>query len=103
MRLLLSILTAVFLCGGFANAYEAKDMEKFLSEDSYPTAAQCAGCHQQIYNEWASSNHAYASISPNNSLPFHKLVETQISLKISKPVSERPSIQLSPIWRAELI
>ncbi|PPR11836.1 MAG: hypothetical protein CFH41_00712 [Alphaproteobacteria bacterium MarineAlpha11_Bin1] len=68
MRLLFSILTLVFLFGGIAQAYEEKDMEKFLSEDSYPTAAQCAGCHQQIYNEWASSNHAYASISPM----FHK-------------------------------
>ena len=30
----------------------------------YPTAAQCGQCHQQIYQEWSSSNHAYASISP---------------------------------------
>jgi nitrate/TMAO reductase-like tetraheme cytochrome c subunit len=30
----------------------------------YPTAAQCGQCHKQIYEEWASSNHAYASISP---------------------------------------
>ena len=30
----------------------------------YPTAAQCGECHKQIYDEWASSNHAYASISP---------------------------------------
>jgi nitrate/TMAO reductase-like tetraheme cytochrome c subunit len=30
----------------------------------YPTAAQCGQCHQQIYEEWSSSNHAYASISP---------------------------------------
>jgi nitrate/TMAO reductase-like tetraheme cytochrome c subunit len=30
----------------------------------YPTAAQCGGCHKQIYEEWSSSNHAYASISP---------------------------------------
>ena len=34
----------------------------------YPTAAQCGECHKQIYEEWASSNHAYASISPM----FHK-------------------------------
>ena len=34
----------------------------------YPTAAQCGECHRQIYEEWASSNHAYASISPM----FHK-------------------------------
>ncbi len=30
----------------------------------YPTASQCGECHKQIYDEWASSNHAYASISP---------------------------------------
>ena len=30
----------------------------------YPTAAQCGQCHKQIYDEWASSNHAYSSISP---------------------------------------
>ncbi len=30
----------------------------------YPTAAQCGQCHRQIYEEWSSSNHAYASISP---------------------------------------
>jgi len=41
-----------------------------LSSDEglYPAAAQCGECHKQIYEEWASSNHAYASISPM----FHK-------------------------------
>ena len=34
----------------------------------YPTAAQCGECHTQIYEEWSSSQHAYASISPM----FHK-------------------------------
>src|SRR6187431_1144056 len=43
-----------------------------FAESSYPTAAQCAACHQQIYREWASSNHAYASISPM----FHKFEQT---------------------------
>lgn len=37
-------------------------------ESLYPTAAQCGGCHKQIYEEWSSSQHAYASISPM----FHK-------------------------------
>jgi Cytochrome c554 and c-prime len=37
-------------------------------ETHYPTAAQCGECHSQIYNEWSSSQHAYASISPM----FHK-------------------------------
>lgn len=35
---------------------------------NYPTAAQCGECHKQIYEEWSSSQHAYASISPM----FHK-------------------------------
>lgn len=39
-----------------------------LSKEAYPSASQCAVCHQQIYKEWSSSNHAYASISPM----FHK-------------------------------
>lgn len=42
-----------------------------LSEETlalYPTAAQCGECHKQIYDEWSSSNHAYASLSPM----FHK-------------------------------
>ena len=39
-----------------------------FAKSHYPSASECAGCHQQIYNEWRSSNHAYASISP----VFHK-------------------------------
>lgn len=35
---------------------------------SYPSATECAVCHQRIYEEWRSSSHAYASISPM----FHK-------------------------------
>jgi nitrate/TMAO reductase-like tetraheme cytochrome c subunit len=41
---------------------------KLFAESQYPSASQCASCHQGIYNEWSSSNHAYASISP----VFHK-------------------------------
>ena len=43
-----------------------------FAEEAYPLAAQCAECHQQIYREWASSNHAYSSISPM----FHKFEQT---------------------------
>lgn len=47
------------------------------SEESlYPTAAQCGGCHRQIYEEWSSSQHAYASISPM----FHKFEQKFQSL-----------------------
>lgn len=34
----------------------------------YPSATVCGECHSQIFAEWASSNHAYASVSPM----FHK-------------------------------
>lgn len=39
-----------------------------FQEDQYPSASTCKGCHEKIYWEWASSNHAYSSISPM----FHK-------------------------------
>ena len=39
-----------------------------FAESDYPSASQCASCHQAIYDEWSSSSHAYASISP----VFHK-------------------------------
>lgn len=39
-----------------------------FAESQFPSAAKCAGCHQTIYDEWSSSSHAYASISP----VFHK-------------------------------
>lgn len=42
------------------------------SRSPFPSAKQCAECHQQIYEEWSSSSHAYASISPM----FHVFEET---------------------------
>ena len=39
-----------------------------IDETLFPTASQCGECHKQIYDEWSSSQHAYASISPM----FHK-------------------------------
>ena len=39
-----------------------------LRQAGYQKAAVCRTCHQQIYNEWRLSSHAYASISPM----FHK-------------------------------
>jgi len=41
---------------------------RLFMEDAYPSAVECGRCHQKIFTEWASSNHAYASISPM----FHK-------------------------------
>ncbi len=50
-------------------ATNSKDAHaEVLTKEDYPSASQCAVCHKQIYKEWASSNHAYASISPM----FHK-------------------------------
>jgi len=67
------VLTAALFLAPTAYAAEGKvdgdaAHTALLSESSYPNAGQCAECHEQIYNEWASSNHAYASISPM----FHK-------------------------------
>ena len=42
------------------------------SRGAFPSATECATCHQQIYDEWASSSHAYASVSPM----FHKFENT---------------------------
>jgi len=39
-----------------------------LSENAFPSAVECGACHQRIFQEWAASSHAYASISPM----FHK-------------------------------
>ena len=35
-----------------------------FSRDAFPSAQECATCHKQIYEEWSSSSHAYAAISP---------------------------------------
>ena len=51
-----------------SNARLAKQNRTAADLSLYPTAAQCGECHKQIYEEWRSSNHAYASISPM----FHK-------------------------------
>src|SRR5262245_24229801 len=57
-----------------ANAQDAKGEQAPIpaaDEETislYPTAAKCGECHKQIYEEWSSSQHAYASISPM----FHK-------------------------------
>ncbi len=43
-----------------------------FSKTPYPSALECSTCHQQIFDEWASSSHAYASISPM----FHRFEDT---------------------------
>ena len=68
MKFLYVLVAVLVSIPTISNAGKSEIGKEFYSEASYPSASQCAGCHQQIYNEWASSNHAYASISPM----FHK-------------------------------
>ena len=35
-----------------------------FAETLFPSAKECRACHEKIYEEWASSSHAYASVSP---------------------------------------
>jgi hypothetical protein len=41
---------------------------EFVAESLYPSAFDCAKCHQKIFDEWSISSHAYAAVSPM----FHK-------------------------------
>ena len=47
-------------------------------ENLYPSALTCAKCHPKVYQEWRTSAHAYAGISPM----FHKFEQalTQLSM-----------------------
>ena len=50
---------------GPSNGQAAIDphLEAFANE-KYPSALICAKCHQNIYDEWRVSGHAYAAVSP---------------------------------------
>ncbi len=37
---------------------------EIFSRGAFPSATECASCHEQIFEEWSSSSHAYAAISP---------------------------------------
>lgn len=67
-----ALMLVVGLGDGTARADDKDPHADLFAESSYPTAAQCGACHTQIYREWSSSNHAYASISPM----FHKFEQT---------------------------
>jgi len=43
-----------------------------FSRDAFPSAKDCATCHQQIYEEWSVSSHAYSAVSPM----FHAFEDT---------------------------
>ena len=45
---------------------------QIYSRDAFPSAKQCATCHRQIYEEWSTSSHAYAAVSPM----FHAFEDT---------------------------
>lgn len=45
---------------------------ELFAKTLFPSATECAVCHQQIFDEWASSSHAYAGISPM----FHRFEDT---------------------------
>jgi len=66
--LTLTVLTAPAWAAESAEP-RANDPHAAVFTDSlYPSATQCATCHPRVFSEWASSNHAYASVSPM----FHK-------------------------------
>jgi nitrate/TMAO reductase-like tetraheme cytochrome c subunit len=63
------VCAAVAASWGWAATQAQSDTHAALiGESVHPSAIQCASCHKTIYDEWSSSNHAYASISP----VFHK-------------------------------
>jgi cytochrome c554/c'-like protein len=41
---------------------------ELFAKNMYPSARECATCHEDIYHEWSVSAHAYAAVSPM----FHK-------------------------------
>ncbi|MFT5603516.1 MAG: hypothetical protein ACI9G5_000468 [Paracoccaceae bacterium] len=68
-RLLYAVkVFALFWIVSFSAMAEDDPHVGVFSSDQFPSATKCGGCHQQVFEEWATSNHAYASISPM----FHK-------------------------------
>jgi hypothetical protein len=37
---------------------------ELFAKNAYPAARDCAKCHEEIYNDWSISAHAYAAVSP---------------------------------------
>jgi Cytochrome c554 and c-prime len=68
------VMALAFVCGfgGQAVAEPADPHLAVFDSNNYPSAVECGRCHQKIFQEWSSSNHAYASISPM----FHKFEQT---------------------------
>ncbi len=72
---LVLLWASVFLAtNSIAQDEQTDPHAQVFTEDDFPSASQCGQCHGTIYDEWRSSSHAYASISPM----FHKF-EQKIS------------------------
>lgn len=76
-----ALAMALVLGAGSASAQDqATDADlahtELFTEEQFPSASKCAACHETIYQEWASSNHAYAAISPM----FHKFEQAITNL-----------------------
>jgi hypothetical protein len=54
------------------SASDAQSRCEFVAETLYPSAKSCRTCHEQIYEEWSVSSHAYAAVSPM----FHRFEQT---------------------------
>ncbi len=37
---------------------------ELFTKNNYPSARECAQCHEEIYKDWSISAHAYAAVSP---------------------------------------
>jgi hypothetical protein len=37
---------------------------ELFAKNCYPSARECAVCHEDVYDEWSVSSHAYANVSP---------------------------------------
>ena len=49
------------------NAAHPPDVDPHLAlftKNAYPSARECATCHEEIYQQWSISAHAYAAVSP---------------------------------------
>ena len=62
------LTSATYAAEAKTPAEEKNPHAEVYDESAYPSASKCATCHKQIYDEWSSSSHAYAGISPM----FHK-------------------------------
>jgi nitrate/TMAO reductase-like tetraheme cytochrome c subunit len=65
----LASVVFLMLLSAASSPAAAKDPHAAVFRKSdFPSASQCRSCHKKIYEEWRSSAHAYAAISP----VFHK-------------------------------